>query len=81
MSQEFYVVIERDEDGFLVGEAPQLRACYAQGKTLDELMNNIREVIALCLEDQPDAQNLRGPVRGHPLPHECANIHKRTKPY
>jgi predicted RNase H-like HicB family nuclease len=71
------VVIERDEDGFLVGEVPQLRACYAQGRTVDELMNNIREVIALCLEDQPDAQNLRD----HPLTHECANIHKRIKPY
>jgi len=53
MTQEFYVVIERDEDGLFVGEAPQLRACYAQGKTLDELMENMREVIALCLEDQP----------------------------
>ena len=53
MTQEFYVVIEHDEDGFFVGEVPQLRACYAQGKTLDELMENIRKVIALCLEDQP----------------------------
>ena len=48
----FYVVIERDEDGFYVGEVPQLNACYAQGKTLDELMQNIREVIELCLEEQ-----------------------------
>ena len=53
MKQEFYVVIERDEDGFFVGEVPQLRACYSQGRTLDELMGNIREVIELCLEDQP----------------------------
>jgi predicted RNase H-like HicB family nuclease len=53
MKQEFYVVIERDEDGFFVGEVPQLRACYSQGRTLDELMGNMREVIELCLEDQP----------------------------
>ena len=53
MKQEFYVVIERDEDGFFVGEVPQLRACYSQGRTLDELMDNIREVIELRLEDQP----------------------------
>lgn len=26
--QEFYEVIERDEDGFYVGEVPQLHACY-----------------------------------------------------
>ena len=34
---EFYVVIERDEDGFYVGEVPQLRAFYSQGRTIDEL--------------------------------------------
>lgn len=49
--QEFYVVIERDEDGYYIGEVPQLRACYSQGKTLDELMENIREVVQICLED------------------------------
>jgi predicted RNase H-like HicB family nuclease len=53
--QDFYVWIEQDEDGMYVGEVPQLRACYAQGHTLDELVNNIREVIALCLEEQGDA--------------------------
>jgi predicted RNase H-like HicB family nuclease len=49
---EFYVIIEWDEDGFFVGEVPQLRACYSQGKTLDQLMVNMREVIELCLEEQ-----------------------------
>jgi predicted RNase H-like HicB family nuclease len=52
--REFYVVIERDEDGFYVGEVPQLRACYSQGRTLDELMENVREAILLCLEDEGD---------------------------
>ena len=50
--REFYVVIEKDEDGFYVGEVPQLRACYTQGRSLDELMENIREVIKLCLEEE-----------------------------
>ncbi|BAG03829.1 type II toxin-antitoxin system HicB family antitoxin [Microcystis aeruginosa] len=49
--REFYVVIERDKDGYYVGEVPQLRGCYSQGETIDELMKNIREVIELCLED------------------------------
>lgn len=52
--QEFFVVIERDEDGLYVGEVPQLQACYSQGKTMDELMANIKEVIALCLEEQQE---------------------------
>jgi predicted RNase H-like HicB family nuclease len=50
--REFFVLIERDEDGFYVGEVPQLRACYSQGRTLDELMENIKEVIELCLEEK-----------------------------
>jgi predicted RNase H-like HicB family nuclease len=52
MQRDFYVVIERDEDGFFVGEVPQLRACYSQGRTLDDLMENIREVFELILEEQ-----------------------------
>jgi predicted RNase H-like HicB family nuclease len=53
--REFYVIIERDEDGYYVGEVPQLKACYSQGETIDELMNNIKEVIELCLEEETDA--------------------------
>jgi predicted RNase H-like HicB family nuclease len=52
VKQEFYVIIKRDEDGYYVGEVPQLRACYSQGRTLDELMANIREVIEICLEEK-----------------------------
>ena len=48
--KEYFVIVERDEDGLYIGEVPQLSACYSQGKTLVELMANIREVIELCLE-------------------------------
>lgn len=56
MSREFYVVIEKDEDGFFVGEVPQLKACYSQGKTIDELMVNMKEVIGLALLEQGDVE-------------------------
>ena len=56
MAREFYVLVEKDEDGFYVGEVPHLRACYSQGRTLDELMANIKEVIQLCLEDEDVAE-------------------------
>jgi predicted RNase H-like HicB family nuclease len=55
-AKEFYVVIERDEDGLYVGEVPQLKACYSQGETVDELMVNIREVIEMCLEELEEAE-------------------------
>ena len=56
MSREFFVVIEKDEDGFFVGEVPQLSGCYSQGRTIDELLANMHEVIALALEDQGEAE-------------------------
>ena len=49
---DFYMLVERDEDGFFVGEVPQLKACYSQGRTLDELTQNIKEVIVMCLEEE-----------------------------
>lgn len=51
MGREVTVVIERDEDGLYVGEVTSLAGCYSQGETIDELMQNMREVIDLCLED------------------------------
>jgi predicted RNase H-like HicB family nuclease len=56
--REFYVVIERDEDGLYVGEVPQLKACYSQGETVDELMANIREVVEMCLEELEEEATL-----------------------
>ena len=47
----FEVMIEQDEAGYYVAECPALRACYTQGETCEEVIENINEVIALCLED------------------------------
>lgn len=49
--KEFYIIIERDEDGYYVGQVPQLKGCYSQGETIDQLIINMKEVIELCLED------------------------------
>ena len=48
----FPVFVEKDEDGFYVVECPIFRGCYTQGKTLDEALKNIKEVIELCLEEK-----------------------------
>jgi len=53
-AREFYVIIEEGEDGYYVAEVPQLRGCYTQAKTLDELMTRVKEVIQLCLEDESE---------------------------
>lgn len=53
------ILIEKDEDGFFVVECPVFRGCYTQGKTLDEALKNIREVIDLCLEETPAKKILK----------------------
>ena len=52
------IVIERDEDGFYVVECPVLSGCFTQGKTLDEALKNIREVIELCLEEKENQETI-----------------------
>lgn len=54
MEREFDVVIERDADGYYVGSVPALRGCHTQAKSLDDLMERVREAIALCLEVEGD---------------------------
>ncbi|MBM4177228.1 type II toxin-antitoxin system HicB family antitoxin [Candidatus Gribaldobacteria bacterium] len=44
------VVIEKDENGKFIGKVPALRSCYTQAKTLNELYERLKEVVALCLE-------------------------------
>lgn len=48
--REFSVVVHRDEEGFYVASVPELRGCHTQARSLDKLMERIREAIELCLE-------------------------------
>ena len=47
----FQVIIEQDEAGWYVAECPALKACYTQGKTYEEAIANIKDVLAMCLEE------------------------------
>lgn len=57
-NEKFTVLIERDEDGYLVATVPSLRGCHTQAKSLDTLMKRVREVIALCLEEERETGSL-----------------------
>ena len=50
MKREFNVVIERDSEGFYVASVPELHGCHTQARSLDKLLNRIKEAIKLCLE-------------------------------
>lgn len=47
----FTVYIERDEDGVFIGSIPSIPSCYAQGKTQEDMLKNLKEVITLCLRN------------------------------
>jgi predicted RNase H-like HicB family nuclease len=53
------VFIEKDEDGFYVVECPFFEGCYSQGRTVDEALRNIREVIDLIAEEKKNRDILR----------------------
>jgi len=47
----FQVIIEQDEDGYYIADVPALTGCHTQGKTFEEAMENIRDVIAMCVRE------------------------------
>ena len=50
--KEFTAVIEKDPDtGLYVGYVPGFPGAHSQAASLDELNDNLREVIAMLLED------------------------------
>jgi predicted RNase H-like HicB family nuclease len=53
------VFIEKDEDGFYVVECPLFEGCYSQGRSVDEALRNIREVIHLIVEEKRNRDILR----------------------
>jgi predicted RNase H-like HicB family nuclease len=64
--REFSVIVERDEEGYYVATVPALPGCHTQARSLDKLVERVREAIALCLEverDEPPATQFIGVQR------------------
>ena len=61
MKREYIVIVEQGEAGMLIGRMPSVRGCFTQGKDLAELVDNVREVLSLCMEEpDEDAPARRG---------------------
>ncbi len=45
---DFNVIIEQDEDNVYVATVPELEGCHTQGKTIQEVLERIKEAIELC---------------------------------
>ena len=64
MEREFSVVVERDAAGWYVATVPALRGCHTQAKSLDVLMERVREAIGVCLEaEEPSPSEFVGVQR------------------
>jgi predicted RNase H-like HicB family nuclease len=63
--REFSVIVERDEDGYYVASVPDLPGCHTQARSLDKLIERVREAIKLCLEvgDAPAPREFVGVQR------------------
>lgn len=50
MPSEYDVLIERDGEGNLVASVPAVPGCHTQARSMDELLERIKEALRLCLE-------------------------------
>ena len=54
MDKKYSVIVEKGMDGYFIAEVPELPGCYSQGKTMKEVMSNVKEAIELYLESVQD---------------------------
>ena len=50
MARKYTVIIEKDEDGWLVSEVVELPGCHTQAKSMDKLLQRTKEAIKAYLE-------------------------------
>ncbi|MBI4239928.1 type II toxin-antitoxin system HicB family antitoxin [Candidatus Uhrbacteria bacterium] len=56
--RQFPIVIEKDEEGY-VASCPQLKGCYTQGDTYEDVLENIKDAIKLyCLELKDSGESI-----------------------
>lgn len=46
------IIIEMNEDGYYIVSCPLFKGYYSYGETIDEALENIREVIDICLDER-----------------------------
>ena len=49
--QNYPVIIEKSNDGFYLVHCPVIEDCYSEGKTIDETLQNIKDIIELRIEE------------------------------
>ena len=49
---DFTAIIEKSEDGWYVGQLEELPEVISQGKTIEELKNNLQDALELSISHQ-----------------------------
>jgi predicted RNase H-like HicB family nuclease len=47
----FKVIVEQDEDGTYIVDCPTFKGCHSYGENMDEALENIKDVIEMCVEE------------------------------
>jgi predicted RNase H-like HicB family nuclease len=50
----FTAIIEKDDDGWYVGQLEEMPEVLSQGKTVKELISNLKDALNLILEDRKE---------------------------
>ena len=55
-------ILEKGSDGYFTAVVPELKSCYTQAKTIEELYPRIKEVIELCIKEEgiPEEKEIVG---------------------
>lgn len=48
------IIIEQDEDDFYIVSCPVFKGCHSYGNTIEEALNNIQEVIQMCVDEEKE---------------------------
>ncbi len=48
------ILVEQDEDDIYIVSCPVYKGCHSYGKTIEEALSNIKEVIDMCLEEEKE---------------------------
>ncbi|VVB59636.1 HicB_like antitoxin of bacterial toxin-antitoxin system [uncultured archaeon] len=56
--KKFTIVIEKDEDGWLVSEVVGLPGCHTQAKTMEQLIERTKEAIQAYLANSEEPRVL-----------------------
>jgi len=78
----FTISIQENKNGWLAGQCEQLPEAISQGKDMDDLMENMKDAIELCLKyKQEEYRRQNNPCNIMPLTleHEKKRITKTLK--